>query len=258
MDRPDEPHRRIRELEERLSRLSEAGLRITEDLDFRSVLQGVVDSARSLTSSRYGAITVFGEAGQPSDFIVSGMTQEEHRGLWDMREGLGFFEYLSGLAEPLRVPNVDDHLRALNMPDFLPSVPVTSLLVAPVRHRGVAVGTIYLTHGEDGGEFTQEDEETVVLFATQAAMAIVNARRHRDEQRARADLETLIDTSPVGVVVFDAATGAPKSFNREAMRIVDSLRNPGQSPEDPARRVDLPAGRRAGGLPAGVPDGRGF
>ncbi len=231
MDRPDEPHRRIRELEERLSRLSEAGLRITEDLDFRSVLQGVVDSARSLTSSRYGAITVFGEAGQPSDFIVSGMTQEEHRGLWDMREGLGFFEYLSGLAEPLRVPNVDDHLRALNMPDFLPSVPVTSLLVAPVRHRGVAVGTIYLTHGEDGGEFTQEDEETVVLFATQAAMAIVNARRHRDEQRARADLETLIDTSPVGVVVFDAATGAPKSFNREAHRIVDSLRNPGQSPE---------------------------
>ena len=230
MDRPHELHRRIHELEERLSRLSEAGRRITEDLDFRSVLQGVVDSARSLTSSRYGAITVLGEGGQMPDFIVSGMTEEEHRGLWDMREGLGFFQYLSGLAEPLRVSNVDDHLRSLNMPEFLPSVPVTSLLVAPIRHHGVGVGTIYLTHGEDGGEFTREDEEAVVLFASQAAMAIANARRHREEQRARANLETLIDTSPVGVVVFDVATGVPKSLNREAMRIVDSLRNPGPDP----------------------------
>ena len=231
MDRPDELHRRTHELEERLARLGEAGRRITEDLDFRSVLQGVVDSARSLTSSRYGAITVLGE-GRHTDFIVSGMTEEEHRGLWDMREGRGFFEYLSGLAEPLRVADIDSHMKALNMPEFLPSVPVTSLLVVPIRHHGVGVGTIYLSHGEDGGEFTREDEDTLVLFATQAAMAIANARIHREEQRARADLETLIDTSPVGVVVFDAATGVPKSFNREAHRIVDSLRDPDQSPED--------------------------
>ncbi len=231
MDYLDERDQRIHELEERLSRLSEAGLRITEDLDFNSVLQGVVDSARSLTSSRYGAITVLDEAGQLSDFIVSGLTREEHQGLWDMPEGLGFFEYLSGLAEPLRVSNIDSHLKALNMPDFLPSVSATSLLVAPIRHQGAVVGTIYLAHETEDREFTREDEETLVLFASQAAMAIANARRHREERRARADLETLIDISPVGVAVFDAVTGAPVSFNREAGRIVDSLRNPGQSPE---------------------------
>ena len=232
MERLDERDRRIRELEERLSRLSEASLRINGDLDFSTVLQGVVDSARSLTSSRYGAMTVLGEDGSTSDFIVSGLTSEEHQGLRDMPEGQGLFEYLSGLAEPLRVSNIDSHLRELNMPELSPSVPVTSLLVAPIRHRGVGVGAIYLAHGADRREFTQEDEETLVLFASQAAMAIANARRHRDEQRARTDLETLIDISPVGVAVFDTVTGGPKSFNREARRIVDGLRNPGQSPED--------------------------
>ena len=161
-----------------------------------------------------------------------------------MYEGLGFFEYLSGLAEPLRVSNIEDHLRALNMPEFLPSVLVTSLLVAPIRHHGVGVGTIYLSHGEVGREYTGEDEETVVLFASQAAMAIANARRYRDEQRARADLETLIDISPVGVAVFDAGTGLPVSFNREALRIVDSLRDPGQTPEDLLNAVTF---RRADG-----------
>ena len=41
-----------------------------------------------------------------------------------------------------------------------------------------------------------------------------------------------MNTSPVGVVVFDAQTGAPVSLNREAVRIVESLREPEQSPED--------------------------
>ena len=126
-----------------------------------------------------------------------------------MPEGLGFFEYLSELEEPLRVSNIDSHLRALNMPEFLLSLAATSLQVAPVRHQRVGVGTIYLAHDTDDREFTQEDEETLVLFASQAAMAIANARRHREERRAMAHLETLMDTSPVGVAVFKAGTGSP-------------------------------------------------
>ena len=244
MERPDELMQEIAQLRERLSRLSEAGLRINESLDFDTVLQEVVDSARTLTASRYGAITVFDEAGQTPDFIVSGLTQEEHQGLWAMPDGQRFFQYLSSVSKPLRVSNIEGHLREMNMPEFLPSVPITSLLVAPIRHQGLEVGTIYLSHGSDDKEFSQEDEETVVMFASQAAMVIANARRHREERLARANLETLIDTSPVGVVVFDPATGAPKSFNREAGRIVDFLRNPNQTPED---LLELLTFRRADG-----------
>ena len=69
------------------------------------------------------------------------------------------------------------------------------------------------------------------MFVSQAALVIANASRHREEQRARAGLETLIDTSPVGVAVFDARTGAPVSFNREAVRIIQSLRTPDSPPE---------------------------
>ena len=49
----------------------------------------------------------------------------------------------------------------------------------------------------------------------------------RDEQQVRANLETLVDTSPVGVVVLDARTGKAVSLNREAKRIVRGLRMPG-------------------------------
>ena len=89
-----------------------------------------------------------------------------------------------------------------------------------MRHRGVAVGHFFLAEKDGGQEFTPDDEEVLVLFASQAATAIANARTHRAEQRARADLEALVDTSPVGVLVFDAKTGTPVSLNREAKRIV--------------------------------------
>ena len=231
MNPQDDRDREISELRDRLSRLSEASLRINESLDLDTVLQEVVDSARALTASRYGAITIPGEVLRHPTFIASGLTEEEYEGFWDMPEGLGFFEYLSGLEEPLRVSDIAGHLKALNMPDFLPSVSLGSLMVAPIRHLGFGVGTIYLAHETGGGEFTQEDEETLVTFASQAALVIANARRHREERRARADLETLMDTSPVGVTVFDALTGEPKSFNREAGRIVGNLLSPGQPPE---------------------------
>ena len=47
---------------------------------------------------------------------------------------------------------------------------------------------------------------------------------NENEQRARAHLEALVDTSPVGVAVFDAGNGHPVSFNREAERLVERLR----------------------------------
>ena len=52
----------------------------------------------------------------------------------------------------------------------------------------------------------------------------------RTLRKAKADLETLIDTSPVGVVVFDLRTAAV-SFNQEMRRIVNGLRDEEQLPE---------------------------
>ena len=194
-----------------------ASLRINESLDFDTVLQGVLDSARSLTASRYGVITLLDDAGQLQEFLSSGMSPETAGRLWDLPDGMRLFEYLGSISEPLRLPDLLGHIRSMGLPEFrppLPVGPVVSFLAAPVLHLGSVWATS--TCGEEAEEeFTGADEETLVMFASQAALVIANARRYRDEQRARADLETLINTSPVGVAVFDARTGAPVSFNRE-------------------------------------------
>ena len=232
MNRPDDPMREIAELRERLSRLSEASLHITEDLDLDAVLQGVLDGARSLTGARMGGVTILDDSEQLQDFITSGLTDEDHQRFVNLPGGPEFFAYLSGLPGPLRLADFSAHTTALGLPEIGPPLgPVGSFLGAPIRLRGVRAGNLYLSDKEGGGEFTQDDEETLAMFASHAAMAIANARRHREEQRARAYLETLIDTSPVGVVVFNAVTGVPVSLNREARRLVDGLTDPGQTAE---------------------------
>ncbi|MCY4572723.1 MAG: GAF domain-containing protein, partial [Gemmatimonadetes bacterium] len=223
-----EPRHETARLRERMARLNSASLRISESLDLESVLREVVDSARVLTGAANAAITTVDRVEQVRDFISSGLTPEERRQLRDLPQGERLWGYLLQSDRPLRVDDLASHLDALG----IATAPILrrSFLGAPIRHRGVNVGHFYLTNKEAGQGFTDEDEETLVLFASQAATAIANARAYRDEQRARADLEALVDTSPVGVAVFDAKTGELVRFNREGRRIISGLDPSGRPP----------------------------
>ena len=229
MKSDEEPGLENEALRKQISHLGAAILRINESLELDTVLEEVVECARALTGARYGAIATIDEAGHPVDFLTSGFTPDEHRAMAEWSDGPRLFEHFRDLDGPVRIADVPNHVRALGFsPDRLPW---GTFQGTPMRHRGVHVGNFYLVEKEGGAPFTDRDEEVLVLFAAQAAAAIAHARAYRDEQRARADLEALVDTSPVGVVVFDAGTGRPLRFNREAQRIVGPLRTPGESEE---------------------------
>ncbi len=244
MTEPGDRDRRMTEPEDRLARLSEASLHINESLEFEAVLQGVLDSARSLTDARFGVIALMDPTGLSKGFLSSGMTTEESRQLWETPDGMRFFHYLNGIAEPLRVRDLPGHIREAGLPELRVPIQVSAFLMTPIRCRGNRVGNIYMAKSGPGEEFSQDDEETLTLFTSQAGLVIDNARRHRDERRARANLETLINTSPVGVVVFDARTGALVSVNRETGRTIDNLRDEEQSEEQLLQMLTV---RRADG-----------
>ena len=189
-------------LRERFSALGKASLRISASLDVDTVLQEIVDSARTLVGARYGVITTVNDEGALQDFVTSGLTADERH---------AYVRSLGLAPLPIRSRNVRS---------------------TPMRHHGRHVGDFFLGEKEGRGKFTSEDDEVLVLFAHHAATAIANARAHRAERSARADLEALVDTTPVGVVVFDGGTGRLVSFNREARRIAGALRGPGGSLEE--------------------------
>ena len=231
MRETDELTREIEALRARLTRLSEANLRINENLDYDHVLREVLENAYLLMQARYGVITILDEAGQVEAFLSSGMTDEESQRIWQLPDGERFFDYLSRIPAALRVPDFHSHVRAHGFPQLRLPVAVGAFLVAPIRHRGESLGYMALAREEPGWPFSGTDQDTLMLFAAQAALVIANARRYREAQNARADLETLINSSPVGVVLFDAKTGVPLSINQESRRIIGNLCPPHGSVE---------------------------
>ena len=84
------------------SALTAALLRIGASLDLETVLREVLESARVLTGARYGVIATIDEAGQPGDFMSSGITAEEHRNLVEWPDGPKLFAFLRDLPGPLQ------------------------------------------------------------------------------------------------------------------------------------------------------------
>ncbi|MCY3812381.1 MAG: response regulator [Gammaproteobacteria bacterium] len=227
--REDDPNRRIEVLRERISALSAASLRIGSSLDLDTVLRGIADSARALTGARYAVITTVDDAGQLDDVVMSGFTPAEQRRVEAWDDSMGIFAALRDLDAPLRVADMPAYVAGLGF--STDGVIISSFQGMPMRHLHAHIGNFFLGEKAGGPEFTDEDEELLVLFASQAAAAVANARTHRAERRARAGIEALVETSPYGVAVFDVPTGRPVSLNREARRIMGGLRTPGEPVE---------------------------
>ena len=238
----DDLKRENEALRRRIATLNAAILRINASLDLDTVLGEVVESARALTGARWGVIATVDEAGAPLDFVFSGFTPEDKQELFSWPDSARLFAHFRALDGPIRVDDLSGYVRALGIepaPAFARTFQGT-----PMRHHDADVGSFFLADKADGEAFTDADEEVLTLFASQAASAIANARTHRDERRAKADLEALVETSPVGVLVLDAESGRPVSFNREARRMGETLRMPGHPPEQLLEVVTI---RRADG-----------
>ena len=221
---------RIEALEKRIAGLSAAILRIGTSLDVATVLQEAVNGACALTGTRYGFVVTVNDDFTIRQIVSCGLTEEQHRRFTEWADGPKTFERLRGLSGSAPLADLPAFVRSLGIsPELMRS---GTFQGTPMRHGERYAGHFFVSGKQDpAAPFTAGDEEVLALFASQAAAAIANASAHRAERRARADLEALVETSPVGVVVFDAATGRPVSFNREARRIVEGLRGEGQSPE---------------------------
>ncbi len=208
-------------MRDRFTKLSEATLRINAGLDLDGVLQEVIDSARALTGAKYGILVTYDGSGNVTNVASSGFTQFEAQQVREQPSFLGLPGYMNEVLEPLRTSDISSHPEFVGFPEYHP--PMKTFLGMQIRNHGEHLGNIFLTGKLDEQEFTPEDEETLVMFASQATHAISSARRYHEVNLAKADMEALIDISPIGVGVYNAKSSAMVSYNLEMRRIVGNF-----------------------------------
>ena len=205
-------------LRERLSHLSDLSRGITSKLELGTVLQAIVEAASNLAGARYGALAIFDASGRVRSFITHGITRDQRERLGDLPRGLGLLSVLQHEQSPMRLADISEHPRSVGFPPNHP--PMKSFLGAPVRLGKESLGNLYLTEKIDRAEFTPEDEEVIVLFASHAALAIRNAQQFEALEAERHRLESLVHLSPIGVLMIEAGSERVLMVNREAERIL--------------------------------------
>jgi signal transduction histidine kinase len=157
--------------------LHRAGLAISGDLGLESVLQKIVDEARELVGARYGALMIRPTGDDGGTFLTAGISAEERAGMGQPPAGRGLLGIVLNEGERLRLADLTAHPRAAGFPPGHPAM--KALLAVPIVKGGRILGNLYLTDKLEAAEFSAADAETLARFATQAAVAIENARLHR-------------------------------------------------------------------------------
>ncbi|MHC5259226.1 GAF domain-containing sensor histidine kinase [Streptomyces sp. UC4497] len=174
------------ELTARLPQLLEAMRSVGTGLELHTTLDRICETAAELTDAKYAAIGVVDEDGEGlSDFVYSGVDEETARLIGRLPDGhRGLLGALIHDPVTVRLANLADDPRSCGFPANHP--PMHTFLGLPIRVQGEIFGNLYLTEKHGGGEFNDDDLNMVRVLATEAGIAIGNARLYEAaKQRER-------------------------------------------------------------------------
>jgi signal transduction histidine kinase len=193
--------------EPRLRRLIDAGRGVlAAKSDVEAVLQQLLDVAREVTGARYAAVGVLDETRQELErFITAGVDPATHRLIGNLPRGRGILGLLIEEPRPLRLEHLGQHAHSCGFPGGHPEM--ETFLGVPVTIRDEVWGNLYLTEKADGEQFTDADEESIVILADWAAIAIDNARLYASVERRRDHLERAVRSLDTTVAIAEALGG---------------------------------------------------
>ncbi|MEV3989637.1 GAF domain-containing protein [Streptomyces sp. NPDC049837] len=225
------------ELTARVPQLLEAMRSVGTGLEPHSTLDRICETAAELADARYAAIGVVDEEGEGlSDFVTYGTSDEVAREIGRRPDGhAGLLGALIHHPEAMRLTDLTADPRAAGFPPGHP--PMRTFLGVPIRVQGEIFGNLYLTEKRGGAEFNDDDLHMVRVLATEAGIAIGNARLYE----AARQRERWIDGSVAVTTALLSGGDADEALSvvaEQARRLADAC----------AGIVLLPAADGSGGL----------
>ncbi|WP_258022044.1 GAF domain-containing sensor histidine kinase [Streptomyces anatolicus] len=174
------------ELTSRVPQLLEAMRSVGTGLELHTTLDRICETAAELADAHYAAIGVVSEDGKGlSEFVYHGIDERTAERIGRLPDGhKGLLGALIHQPRMLRLADLSADPRSCGFPAHHP--PMRSFLGVPIRVQGEIFGNLYLTEKRGGAEFNDYDVHMVRVLATEAGIAIGNARLYEAaKQRER-------------------------------------------------------------------------
>ncbi|GGV49489.1 histidine kinase [Streptomyces longisporoflavus] len=164
------------ELTARVPQLLEAMRSVGAGLELHTTLDRICVTAAELADAHYAAIgVVSGDGKGLSDFVYTGIDEETADRIGRLPDGhKGLLGALIHQPETLRLADLSADPRSCGFPAHHP--PMRTFLGVPIRVQGEIFGNLYLTEKRGGADFNEYDAHMVRVLATEAGIAIGNAR----------------------------------------------------------------------------------
>ena len=163
---------------------------LSGELELSKVLDAVLARAVTLLGVTGGELAIYEEG---TDELVVVATQNLGKGSLGtrMKGGEGAMGRVAKTREPLVIPHYQEW--AGRSQKYL-DVAFQSVLAAPLLMGNRLVGVIAAVHSDPRHAFGDEEMRTINLFASQAAIAIENARLFTAERKRAGEQQALLDT----------------------------------------------------------------
>ncbi|MFE4592404.1 sensor histidine kinase [Streptomyces laurentii] len=164
------------ELTARVPLLLEAMRSVGTGPELHTTLDRICETAAELAGARYAAIGVIDQEREGlSDFVTYGVDEDVAHRIGHRPDGhAGLLGALIRDPQTIRLADVSDDPRSAGFPPGHP--PMRTFLGVPIRVQGEIFGNLYLAEKKDGGAFNDYDVHMVRVLATEAGIAIGNAR----------------------------------------------------------------------------------
>lgn len=202
--------------------------------DLDEVLRRVLRSARSLAGAHYGALGVPDGRGGFHRFLTVGIPERRAERIGTLPRRHGVLGVLLEDSGPIRLDDISRHPRFTGYPYAHPRM--RDFLGVSIRHRGEALGNLYLSGSRAGG-FSAADQRVVEALAAYAGIAIANARLHARSQ----ELVLLQERARVAQELHDSVSQTLFSMVYEA-RAAAAKADGGETRQAIAHLEDLAAG----------------
>jgi PAS domain S-box-containing protein len=176
----------------RIKALHGVGSEITRELDLSALLRLIAQRAVELLDGRSSTIYLWEEETQT---LRSHAWHGHGDWLWDVCLRLG--EGVVGAVAAQRSGMVVNDYRRWPgaLSTFLAQTSITAVLAEPLCYRDQLLGVLAVDHECEDSAFSADDQALIQLFASQAAIALQNARSHAAAVRRGEELQALLRVS---------------------------------------------------------------